>query len=317
MRHFISLWDVTREELLELLQGAARWKRQRTRGRGAMPLAGKVVALLFEKPSLRTRVSFEAAAAQLGGASVFLTHAEVGLGTRESIPDVARTLGQYCDAIVLRTYAHSTVETFAGHAPVPVINGLTDYLHPCQALSDLFTMQEHLGTLPGRTVAFVGDGNNVARSLAVGCAMLGMRFVLAAPPGYGLEPDYVARLRQAFPQGCYVENGSPAEAVREADVIYTDVWTSMGQEAEQDTRRRIFQPYQVNRALLEQAPAHALVMHCLPAHRGEEITSEVLDGERSIAFAQAGNRLHAQKALLAWLLASGSSSSGTRCRHAK
>ncbi|MCS6976591.1 MAG: ornithine carbamoyltransferase [Gemmatales bacterium] len=302
MRHFITLFDLTREELLHLLAMAERLKRQQGRGKRRRELAGKVVALIFEKPSLRTRVSFESAVAQLGGATIFLSGPEVGLGTREAIPDCARTLSQFCDAVILRTFAHSTVETFAEHASVPVINGLTDTHHPCQAISDLFTMQEQFGELRGRTVVFVGDGNNVARSLAVGCGMLGMRFVLAAPKGYGFEPDYSNLLRQRFPEGSFELNGSPTEAVRHADVIYTDVWTSMGQEAEKDTRCQAFRGFQVNRELLEHAPDHAVVMHCLPAHRGEEITSEVLDGQRSIAFQQAGNRLHAQKALLDWLL---------------
>lgn len=302
MRHFITLFDLTRDELLRLLTMAERLKRQRSRGKARRKLGGKVVALIFEKPSLRTRVSFESAVAQLGGASIFLTGGEVGLGTREAIPDCARTLSQFCDAVILRTFAHSTVETFAEHASVPVINGLTDTHHPCQALSDLFTMREHFGELRGRRVAFIGDGNNVARSLAVGCGMLGMHFVLAAPEGYGFEPEYAELLRQRFPEGRFEINGSPSDAVRQADVIYTDVWTSMGQEAEKDARCQAFRGFQVNRELLEQAPTHAVVMHCLPAHRGEEITSEVLDGQRSIAFQQAGNRLHAQKALLEWLM---------------
>jgi ornithine carbamoyltransferase len=304
MRHFIRLLDLNREELLHLLEETARLKRQHARGRQKLTLAGKVLGLVFEKPSLRTRVSFEAAAAQLGGATVFLPGNEAGLGTRETIPDFARTLSQYCDAIVVRCYAHSTVETFATHATVPVINGLSDYVHPCQALADLFTIQETFGDLSGRTVVFVGDGNNVARSLAVGCGMLGMRFILAAPKGYGFDNRYLTDWKKLFPEGECLENGSPLRAVKDADVIYTDVWASMGQESERDQRRQAFAAYQVNDSLLKQAPAHAVVMHCLPAHRGEEITSEVLDGSRSIAFQQAGNRLHTQKALLQWLLAS-------------
>lgn len=304
MRHFIGLLDVNRDELLALLEATGRLKRQHARGKQKLTLAGKVVGLVFEKPSLRTRVSFEAAMAQLGGATVFLPGSETGLGLRETIPDFARTLSQYCDAIVVRTFAHSTIETFAAHATVPVINGLTDYLHPCQALADLFTMQEKFGDLEGRTVVFVGDGNNVARSLAVGCGMLGMRFILAAPKGYGFDNAYLGQWKRLFPSGQCLENGSPLRAVKDADIVYTDVWTSMGQESEKDQRRRAFAAFQVNEDLLKQAPAHALVMHCLPAHRGEEITSEVLDGDRSIAFQQAGNRLHAQKALLQWLLTS-------------
>jgi len=302
MRHFLSLLDLNRDELLVLLKLTGQLKRQQARGKSSFKLAGKVVGLVFEKPSLRTRVSFEAAMAQLGGSTVFLPANEAGLGTRETIPDFARTLCQYCDAIVLRTFAHSTVEKFAEHATVPIINGLTDYLHPCQALADLFTIHEHFGKLDGRTVVFVGDGNNVARSLAMGCGMLGIRFILAAPSAYRFDEPFRCRWRESFPNGFCEELEAPLDAVANADVIYTDVWTSMGQEAEQEVRRQAFATFQVNESMLRKAPKHAVVMHCLPAHRGEEIAGDVLDGPRSIAFQQAGNRLHAQKALLQWLL---------------
>jgi ornithine carbamoyltransferase len=242
--------------------------------------------------------------AQLGGSSIFLSGSEAGMGVRETIADFARVLSQYVDGIVLRTYAHGTVESFADHSSCPVINGLSDYAHPCQALADLFTIKEVFGNLEGRTLAFVGDGNNVARSLALGCAALGVHFVLAAPKSYTFDDGFVQFYRRQFPKGDLEQNGSPAKAVGRADVIYTDVWTSMGQESERQDRQRAFVPYQVNDGLLAQAPAHAVVMHCLPAHRGEEITNEVLDGDRSIAFQQAGNRMHTQKALLQWLLGS-------------
>jgi ornithine carbamoyltransferase len=227
---------------------------------------------------------------------------EVGLGSRESVPDFARVMSQYVDAVVLRTFSHATVEMFASHASCPVINGLSDYYHPCQALADLFTLRELFGDLAGRTLVFVGDGNNVARSLAICCGKLGLRFILAAPEGYGFDEPFLQLYRQRLPQAALTLNGKPDHAVRLADAIYTDVWTSMGQEAEHERRLRSFGDYQVNDALLTLAPAHARVMHCLPAHRGEEITSEVLDGARSVVIQQAGNRLHAQKALLQWLL---------------
>src|SRR5207302_1596751 len=265
-------------------------------------LLGRVLGLVFEKPSLRTRVSFQTAMAQLGGASVFMSGHEVGLGSRESVPDFARVMSQYVDAVVIRTFSHATVEAFASHASCPVINGLSDYYHPCQALADLFTLQELFGDLSGRTLVFVGDGNNVARSLAICCGKLGLRFILAAPEGYGFDERFLQLYRQRLPQATLAVNGKPDHAVGQADAIYTDVWTSMGQEAERERRLNSFADYQVNEALLALAPPHARVMHCLPAHRGEEITSEVLDSDRSVVIQQAGNRLHAQKALLQWLL---------------
>jgi ornithine carbamoyltransferase len=302
VRHFLTLFDLSPEEVAHLLEQAARLKAAHRRGRRAPTLLGRVLGLVFEKPSLRTRVSFETAMAQLGGASVFLSGKEAGLGSRETVPDFARTLSQYVDAVVLRTFSQATVETFAAHSACPVINGLSDYYHPCQALADLFTMQEVFGDLDGRTLVFVGDGNNVARSLAVCCGALGVRFVLAAPEGYGFDEAFVTTYRERLPDADFVLNGEPARAVRSADVIYTDVWTSMGQEAEREQRLNRFAGYQVNGGLLAEAPAHARVMHCLPAHRGEEITSEVLDSDRSVVFQQAGNRMHVQKALLQWLL---------------
>lgn len=302
MRHFLDLLDLTTEELNGLLDDAARLKELHERSEDPPLLGGRVIGLVFEKPSLRTRVSFEAGIAQLGGKSVFMGGSEVGLGLRESVPDIARTISQYVDGVVLRTFSHAIIETFAAHAACPVINGLSDYSHPCQALGDLLTMQEIFGELKRRTVVFVGDGNNVARSLAIGCGKLGVRFILAAPAGYGFDDKFLKTYRQFAPKG-ELENGNPAKVVAQADVIYTDVWTSMGQETEREKRLESFAGYQVNGALLAKAPAHARVMHCLPAHRGEEVTSDVLDGERSIVFPQAANRMHAQKALLAWLFA--------------
>jgi ornithine carbamoyltransferase len=302
MRHVLSLFELEAHEIVPLLQEAALLKAVHRRQWPTLPLAGKVMGLVFEKPSLRTRVSFQTAMAQLGGASVFLSGSEVGLGSRESVPDFARVMTQYVDVVVLRTFRHATVELFAQHASCPVINGLSDDYHPCQALGDLLTMQEVFDELTGRTVVFVGDGNNVAKSLAIGCVKLGVRFVLAAPDGYRFDEAFLKRLRREVPNGDVSETADAAASVAGADVVYTDVWTSMGQEAEHEERLRHFADYQVNAELMKWAPAHAKVMHCLPAHRGEEITSEVLDGERSLVFQQAGNRLHAQKALLQRLL---------------
>jgi ornithine carbamoyltransferase len=302
MRHLLNLIDLTPDEVRHLLDETARLKAAAAGGDRPALLAGRVLGLLFEKPSLRTRVSFETAMAQLGGSSVFLGASDGALGQRETVPDFARTLSGYVDAVVLRTFRHQTIEEFAAHSSVPVINGLSDYSHPCQALADLFTVQEVFGDVRGRTLVFIGDGNNVARSLAVACGHLGAKFVLAAPEGYGFDADFLEDFRRRVPDGDLVLNGVPAHAVGGADVIYTDVWTSMGQEAEAEQRRQRFAGFQVNEELLAQAPAHTRVMHCLPAHRGEEVSEGVLDGERSVVFQQAANRMHVQKALLKWLL---------------
>jgi ornithine carbamoyltransferase len=299
MRHILDLLDWSADEILSLLADA---KRLKTSGPRNPVLLGRVLGMIFEKPSLRTRVSFETAMAQLGGATVFLNGKDAGMGSRESVPDFARVISQYVDAVVLRTYYHSTIETFARYSACPVINGLSDYYHPCQALADLLTVQEVFGELKGRTMVFVGDGNNVARSLAVCCGKLGVKFVLACPDGYGLDEPFLQTYHRQVSANGLLELHDPRQAVREADVIYTDVWTSMGQEAEHEQRLRRFTGYQVNEALVALAPSHARVMHCLPAHRDEEITAGVLDGERSVVFQQAGNRMHAQKALLQRLL---------------
>lgn len=302
MNHILDMLDWDGPALQKLLKEAARLKKAHLKGKNKPLLQGRVLGLVFEKPSLRTRVSFQAAMAQLGGNSVFLAPNEIGLGKRESIADVARTLSQYLDAVVLRTFKHQTVEEFARWADCPVINGLSDLYHPCQALGDLLTLRELVGdNLEGRTIAFIGDGNNVARSLAAACGKLGVRFVLSAPSGYGFDRPFLELCRTRIGSEP-AEEPDPARAVAGADVIYTDVWTSMGQEDEAEQRRRAFAAYQVNDALLTKAPADAKVMHCLPAHRGEEITDTVMDGPRSVVFAQAGNRMHAQKALLVWAM---------------
>jgi ornithine carbamoyltransferase len=302
MRHVLTLLDLSREEIWGLLTEATRLKQAMRRGVRKPLLQGRVLGMVFEKPSLRTRVSFQTGMAQLGGASVFLAGNEVGLGTRETIPDFARTLCGYVDAVVLRVFHHATVEQFAQHASVPVINGLSDYHHPCQALGDLLTMTEAFGDIAGRTLAFIGDGNNVARSLAICCGKLGVQFILSSPEGYSFDTPFLEAYRQAVPEGVLIQNNNPAEAVRSADIVYTDVWTSMGQEQERDHRLSRFAGFQVNTALMGQAPSHARFMHCLPAHRGEEVSDEIMDGDQSVVFPQAENRLHAQKALLVWLL---------------
>ena len=302
MRHFVNLIDFTTEELTSLMAESARLKAAHARGVPTRSLAGKVVGLVFEKPSLRTRVSFESGVAQLGGTSLYLPGNEVGLGWRESHADFARTIGQYIDALVLRVFRHDTVECVAKASGIPIINGLSDWSHPCQALADLLTIQEIFGSIPGRTVVFVGDGNNVARSVAVGCGRLGAKFVLACPKGYGFDEkfrkQYWERVSPEFPS----EVNDAAAAVRGADVIYTDVWTSMGQEAEREERLKKFESFQVNAALVAKASPGCKVLHCLPAHRGEEITDDVMEGPASAVFQQAGNRLHTQKAVLELLM---------------
>jgi ornithine carbamoyltransferase len=302
MRHFLDLLDTTPDELHALFAETARLKGATRRGDRPPLLQGRVLGMIFEKPSLRTRVSFQTAMAQLGGDSAFLPGKEAGLGSRESVPDFARIMSEYVDAVVLRTFSHATVEDYAAHSSVPVINGLSDYYHPCQALADLYTVHEVFGNAQGRTLVFVGDGNNVARSLAICCGKLGVQFVLSTPGGYGFDAAFLEVYRRHVPEAEVIYEADPTRAVRGADVVYTDVWASMGQEEEREARQRHFADYQVNAALLAAAPTHARVMHCLPAHRDEEITGDVLDGPQSVAFRQAGNRLHAQKALLLWLL---------------
>ncbi|MBY0229729.1 MAG: ornithine carbamoyltransferase [Gemmataceae bacterium] len=302
MRNFLSILDVSLDELRHLLAEASRLKADLAVGKRPRLLAGHVLGLVFEKPSLRTRASFEAAMTQLGGGSSFFGPADGKMGERESVADFARTLSGYCDAVALRVFKHETLEEYARHSRVPVINALSDRSHPCQALGDLLTIQETFGGLEGKTLVFVGDANNVARSVALGCGLLGLRFILAAPARYHFDDEFLARYRQMAPKGELLMNGHPGHAVGQADIVYTDVWTSMGQEAEREARRKEFAPFQVNAALMEKAPPHARLMHCLPAVRGEEVDAAVLESERSIVFQQAENRLHAQKALLVWLV---------------
>ncbi|MFV0444232.1 MAG: ornithine carbamoyltransferase [Planctomycetaceae bacterium] len=303
MKHLVNLLDLSVEDVQAILAQTAALKSEFKAGRRHPILASRVLAQVFEKPSLRTRVSFEAAMQQLGGSSIFLSSKDAGLGGRESIEDVARVLTSYCDVLVLRTFSHELIEQFAKFGRCPVVNGLSDASHPCQALTDLFTMQEECGGLRGKTMVYVGDGNNVAISLAEACAMLDVACVIAAPEGYQLPEKIVADLKQRFPKCDVSQTADPRKAVRNADVIYTDVWASMGQEAEKEARARIFADYQVNEALLAAAPKQAKFMHCLPARRGLEVTNAVMESPQSIVFEQAENRMHLAKGLFAWQLA--------------
>ncbi|MDR5683647.1 MAG: ornithine carbamoyltransferase [Armatimonadota bacterium] len=304
-RDLISIDDLSGEEIRETLALAAEMKRHLRSGRPHETLRGKTLAMLFEKPSLRTRVTFEVSMRQLGGSAVYLAPQDVQLGLRESVRDVAANLSRWVDAIVARTFAHRTVVELADGADVPVINGLSDHEHPCQVLADLQTIHEKLEGFAGRTVAWVGDGNNVCHSLLLAAAKVGLSVNVATPPGYEPHPQVVASAQaQAERSGGAIRlTNRPADAVRGAQAVYTDVWTSMGREAEREERARVFAPFQVNAQLLAAADPQAIVLHCLPAHRGEEITDEVLDGPRSVVLDQAENRLHAQKALLALVMA--------------
>jgi len=299
-RDLLTILDLNREEIEALINRARELKALHYRGQNPAPLKGKIVAMIFDKPSTRTRVSFEAGIAQLGGTSIYLAPGQTQMSRNEPIADTARVLSRYVDGVVIRTFAQETVEELARHAAIPVINGLTDTHHPCQVLSDLMTMEERFGRLSGLKVAWVGDGNNMANSWITAAMHLDFALYLACPQGY--EPD-AALLQQAQKTGRHIYlDRDPREAVREVHVINTDVWASMGQEEEAAARRKIFQPYQVNAELLRLARPEAIVLHCLPAHREEEITGEVLDGPQSAAWDQAENRLHFQKALLEWLL---------------
>lgn len=303
MKHFLSIAALTPDELHHLLDLATRLKDEWRNGGNTPILKGKSLALIFQKPSLRTRVSFEMGMVHLGGYAFYLSPNEVKMGGRESVPDVARVLSGYVDGIMARVFDHEHILQLAEHGSVPVINGLSDYSHPAQALADIFTILEVKGSLKGLKIAYVGDGNNVARSLLFGAMKTGMHMAIAAPQGYNLTDEDMELAAQFSNHGAVAERlQDPQKAVQNADVIYTDVWTSMGQEEETAVRLKIFPPYQVNQRLVSQAKADCIVMHCLPAHRGEEITDDVADGPHSVLFPQAHNRMHAQKAILAELL---------------
>ena len=300
-KHFLTITDITPNELQQLIDSAIELK---TRGWISL-LKNKTMALLFEKPSLRTRVSFEVAMRQLGGQTIYLSPEEVGLGKRESIPDVARVLSCFVDVIVLRTFAQQNLEVLAEYSSVPVINALSDFEHPCQALADLLTIYEHKGKLKWLTLAYIGDGNNVANSLMLACAMMGVNFNIASPEGYTIDQTVLKKARTyAKTSGAKIlRTVDPRVAAKDVDVIYTDTWTSMGQEAEVPMRRKAFADYQINEKLLALTKKNSIIMHCLPAHHGEEVAVGILDSVRSVVFDQAENRMHAQKALLAWTLA--------------
>ena len=304
MKHFLSIADLTPDELKNLLDLATQLKTERQNGGNKPVLRGKSLALVFQKPSLRTRVSFEMGMVHLGGYAFYLSPNEVKMGGRESVADVARVLSGYVDAVMARVFEHQHILDLAQYSSVPIINGLSDYNHPAQALADFFTVLEHKGNPEGLKMTYVGDANNVARSLLFAAMKLGTHFTIATPPGYGLDEETIALAKTFSTAGAQIElYEDPAKAVAGADVIYTDVWTSMGQEAEKETRLQVFPPYQINQQLVSKAKPDCIVMHCLPAHRGEEITDEVADGPNSVLFPQAENRMHAQKAILVELLA--------------
>ncbi len=300
-RHLLSMNDLTPNEVQAILDAAVELK---TRGWISL-LKNKTAALLFEKPSLRTRVSFEVAMRQLGGQTLYLSPEEVGLGKRESIPDVARVLSRFVDVIILRTFAQHNLEVLAEYSAVPVINALSDFEHPCQALADLLTIYEQKGKLKWLTLAYIGDGNNVANSLMLACAMTGVNFNIASPKGYEIDSSVLKQARTyAKTSGSKIFcTTDPQAAAKDVDVIYTDTWTSMGQEAEAAVRRKVFADYQVNEKLLALTRNNSIIMHCLPAHHGEEVAVGLLDSPRSVVFDQAENRLHVEKALLAWIFA--------------
>ena len=304
MKHLICLADLSIDEIWHILNTARSLKAAWKAGGNEPLLAGKSLAMIFEKPSLRTRTSFEIATVHLGGHALYLSPDEIGLGKRESVADVARVLSRYVQGIEARVFAHRTIEELAQYATVPVINGLSDFNHPCQALGDVLTLWEHKGEIAGRKLAFVGDGNNVANSLLFIGGKLGMHVAVASPTGYEPHPAVVRLARMdAQKSGAQITTtNDPIEAVRDADVVYTDVWTSMGQEAETQEREKRFHGFQVNGALMAYAQTDALFMHCLPAHRGMEVTDEVADAPNSVIFDEAENRLHAQKAVLAILM---------------
>lgn len=298
--NFINLADFSGPQLAGLLDRACKDKALFKQDKLPASLTGKALAMIFEKPSLRTRVSFETAMTHLGGHAMYLSNADIGIGSREPIKDIARVLGRMCDGIMARTFSHQMVEDFGRYAGVPVVNALTDYSHPCQAMADIMTVQEHLGDVAGRTIAFIGDGNNVARSLAIACGKLEMKFILACPTGYELEAEFLDKLA-----GTVSVTNDPLSAVAEADVIYTDTWVSMGQEEEKKKRIDDFKGFQINAKLLAAAPQRAIVLHCLPAYRGYEITDEAFEAHATTILDESENRLHFQRTLLNVLMAEG------------
>ncbi len=300
MRHLLTILDLKREEIEDLLDRARLLKEGQRRGIPYRPLVGKTLALLFEKPSTRTRVSFEVATHQLGGDTLFISPKDSQLGRGEPVKDTARVLSRYVDGVVIRTFGHEVIEEFAGYSSIPVINGLTDMYHPCQVLSDIFTIMEKKGRIEGLKIVWIGDGNNVAHSWINASARLGFPLYIATPEAY--RPCSSVVERAVKEGGKIFWTGDPEEAVRDADVVNTDVWVSMGQDEERKERLRAFRGYGVTQELLDKAKEDCIFLHCLPAHRGEEVTEEVIEGRHSVVWDQAENRLHLQKALLEWLL---------------
>lgn len=302
MKHFLCISDCSAEELNELLDLSSSLKKLYKEGGRDVCLGGKVLAMVFEKPSLRTRISFQVAMTDLGGSAIFIRPEDIGgIGKREPVKDMARVLSRYIDGIMARTFEHDTIIELAKFATVPVINALTDWLHPCQAMADVLTIREHLGRLDGVKIAYIGDGNNVARSLAFAAARLGMKLAVASPKDYELDWGTVEKANGIKADSVSVTN-NPAKAVAGADIVYTDTWVSMGQEDEKQKRISDFKGFQVNSQLLKLAPAGAKIMHCLPAHRGCEITDEAVESPNSIIFDQSENRLHFQRALVKKLM---------------
>lgn len=302
MRHLTTLLDVSSTEVREILKLASKLKSQTLRGKRAPLCERKVLTQVFEKPSLRTRVSFEAAMMQLGGQSIFMSSKDAGFNGRESKEDIARVLGGFSDVIVLRTFSQELIEIFAQVAGCPVINGLSDEYHPCQALTDIMTIEEIAGNAAGKHIVYVGDGNNVAKSLAIACGHVGANFTVAAPRGYEIKEDFVQKVTSLFPKLKFQQFNDPYKAVEKADVIYTDVWASMGQEDEKDQRSKAFADFQITTELLDAAGSDVLFMHCLPARRGLEVDDSVMEDPRSVVFLQAENRMHLAKGLIVWLL---------------
>ena len=304
MKHFISIHDVTTTRIEEIFELAERLKRETKEGIHHHLLKGKTLGMIFTKSSTRTRVSFEVGMYQLGGYPLFLSSADIQLGRGETIYDTAQVLSRYVDGIMIRTFKHSDVEDLAKHGTIPVINGLTDLMHPCQAMADLFTVYEHKGRLKGLKIAYVGDGNNVANSLLHGCAKVGMDIAVASPEGYTCDKVIIEEaLTDAGVSGAKITlTTDPFEAVKDADVIYTDTWVSMGQESEKEQRIKTFMPYQVNAQLFSKAKKDAIFLHCLPAYRNYEVTDEIIDGPQSVVFDEAENRMHVQKAIMVLLM---------------
>jgi ornithine carbamoyltransferase len=300
-KDFLSVYDLDRNDVGVIFDNAAKLKKFQQERKAYTPLRGKTLGMIFDKSSTRTRISFEVGMYQLGGVALFLSSRDTQLGRGESISDTARIMSRYLDGIMIRTYSQELVEEFARHATIPVINGLTDREHPCQILSDIFTIMEKKGSFAGLKVAYVGDGNNIANSWIYAAARLPLHLSLACPEGYEPDKHILEKGMREAEMGITIHR-DPVDAVRDADVVYTDVWTSMGQEAEQEERKRVLRDYQINEALLAHARKDVMVMHCLPAHRGEEITAEIMDGPQSVVIDQAENRLHVQKAIMEILL---------------